>query len=116
MGQGSTLKSILFRDEIFPPKMVSLPKLTNCCACISLKTGTLIIGFLNLVGALIFIPIRAIEMGMKMRAPTRLRKPMMSVPVFREMQAQQFVSFGRETILGGKFLKMNQVSHGNHGL
>merc|ERR1712203_1337972 len=33
---------ILFRDEIFLPKMVSLPKLANCCACISLKTGSLI--------------------------------------------------------------------------
>merc|ERR1712018_732164 len=55
--QGSTLKSILFRDEFFRPKMVSLPKLANCCACISLKKGTLIIGFLNLVGALIFIPV-----------------------------------------------------------
>merc|ERR1711994_139874 len=48
---------ILFRDEIFLPKMVSLPKLANCCACISLKTGTLIIGFLNLIGSLIFIPV-----------------------------------------------------------
>merc|ERR1712038_1439596 len=37
--------------------MVSLPKLANCCACISLKTGTLIIGFLNLIGSLIFIPV-----------------------------------------------------------
>jgi len=41
----------------FPPKMVSLPKLANCCACISLKTGTLIIGALNLIGSLIFIPV-----------------------------------------------------------
>merc|ERR1712083_854080 len=48
---------ILFRDEIFLSKMVSLPKLANCCACISLKTGTLIIGFLNLIGSLIFIPV-----------------------------------------------------------
>ena len=46
--------------------------------------------------------IRAIETGMKMREPMRLRKPMMRVPVFREMQAQQFASFGRETILGRK--------------
>ena len=35
--------------------MVSLPKLSNCCACISLKTGTLIIGALNLVGSVICI-------------------------------------------------------------
>lgn len=35
--------------------MVSLPKLSNCCACISLKTGTLIIGALNLVGCVIAI-------------------------------------------------------------
>merc|ERR1712203_1233289 len=33
---------ILFKDEIFLPKMVSLPKLANCCACISLKMGSLI--------------------------------------------------------------------------
>merc|ERR1712203_345573 len=31
-------------------KMVALGKLPNCCACISLKTGTLIIGSLSLVG------------------------------------------------------------------
>jgi len=35
--------------------MVSLPKLSNCCACISLKTGTLIIGALNLVAFVICI-------------------------------------------------------------
>ena len=35
--------------------MVSLPKLSNCGACISLKTGTLIIGALNLVGSVICI-------------------------------------------------------------
>ena len=35
--------------------MVSLPKLANCCACISLKTGTLIIGALNDVGSVILI-------------------------------------------------------------
>jgi len=35
--------------------MVSLPKLSNCCACISLKTGTLIIGALNLVACVIAI-------------------------------------------------------------
>ena len=52
--------------------------------------------------------IRAIETGMKMREPMRLRKPMMRVPVFREMQAQQFASFGRETILVKKYLKLNE--------
>ena len=31
------------------PILPCLPKLPNCCACISLKTGTLIIGALNLV-------------------------------------------------------------------
>jgi len=35
--------------------MVSLPKLSNCCACISLKTGTLIIGVLDLKACVIFI-------------------------------------------------------------
>merc|ERR1712088_932575 len=34
-------------------KMVALGKLPNCCACISLKTGTLIIGSLGLVGSVI---------------------------------------------------------------
>merc|ERR1712158_163257 len=34
-------------------KMVALGKLPNCCACISLKTGTLIIGSLSLVGSVI---------------------------------------------------------------
>jgi len=33
--------------------MVALPKLLNCCACASLKTGTLIIGSLGLVGSVI---------------------------------------------------------------
>jgi len=31
--------------------MVTLPKVPNCCACASLKTGTLIIGSLNLVAS-----------------------------------------------------------------
>jgi len=35
--------------------MVSLPKLSNCCLYASLKTGTLIIGALNLVGSVICI-------------------------------------------------------------
>ena len=35
--------------------MVALPKLPNCCACASLKTGTLIIGSLNLVASVIGI-------------------------------------------------------------
>jgi len=33
--------------------MVTLPKVPNCCACASLKTGTLIIGSLNLVASVI---------------------------------------------------------------
>ena len=35
--------------------MVALPKLLNCCACASLKTGTLIIGSLGLVTSVILI-------------------------------------------------------------
>ena len=35
--------------------MVALPKLLNCCACASLKTGTLIIGSLGLVGSVILL-------------------------------------------------------------
>ena len=34
--------------------MVALPKLLNCCVCASLKTGTLVIGSLNLVTSIIF--------------------------------------------------------------
>ena len=45
---------------------------------------------------------RLIEMRMRTTLPTRLRAPMMRVPVFREAQAQQFGSFGRETILATK--------------
>ena len=33
--------------------MVAMRKLPNCCACISLKTGTLIIGSLSLVASVI---------------------------------------------------------------
>ena len=40
--------------QIFLTMMVALPKLLNCCACASLKTGTLIIGSLNLVASIIF--------------------------------------------------------------
>ena len=42
------------------------------------------------------------ETERRMMEATRPREPMMRVPVFREMQAQQFASFGRETILGRK--------------
>ena len=35
--------------------MVALPKLQNFCGCTSLKTGTLIIGSLNLVASVIGI-------------------------------------------------------------
>ena len=35
--------------------MVTLPKVPNCCACASLKTGTLIIGSLNLVASVVGI-------------------------------------------------------------
>merc|ERR1712107_611361 len=36
-------------------KMVALPKLANCCACASLKTGTMVIGSLNLAASVIGI-------------------------------------------------------------
>ena len=39
------------------------------------------------------------ETRMPMTEATRLREPMMRVPVFREAHAQQFGSFGRATIL-----------------
>jgi len=51
---------------------------------------------------------------MKMREPMRLRKPMMRVPVFREMQAQQFASFGRETILGRKISSLKRICTACH--
>jgi len=35
--------------------MVALPKLANCCACASLKTGTMVIGSLNLAASVIGI-------------------------------------------------------------
>ena len=35
--------------------MVALPRLSNFCCCTSLKTGTLIIGSLNLVASVISI-------------------------------------------------------------
>jgi len=35
--------------------MVALPKLLNCCACASLKTGTLIIGSLGVVSSVILL-------------------------------------------------------------
>jgi len=35
--------------------MVALPKLLNCCACASLKTGTLIIGSLGVVASVILL-------------------------------------------------------------
>ena len=40
----------------------------------------------------------AMETRMPMTEATRLREPMMRVPVFREAHAQQFGSFGRATI------------------
>ena len=35
--------------------MVALPKLLNCCACASLKTGTLVIGSLGVVSSIILL-------------------------------------------------------------
>ena len=46
---------ILKNFRYYLSKMVALPKLPNCCACASLKTGTLIIGSLNLVASVIGI-------------------------------------------------------------
>ena len=40
-----------------------------------------------------------IEAMMKMTEATRLREPMIRVPVFKEMYAQQFDSFGRLTMV-----------------
>ena len=40
------------------------------------------------------------EARMRMTQKTRLRAPMMRVPVFREMHAQQFGSFGRQGSIG----------------
>ena len=40
------------------------------------------------------------ETRMPMTEATRLREPMIRVPVFREAHAQQFGSFGRATIFG----------------
>ena len=48
------------------------------------------------------------EARMRMTQKTRLRAPMMRVPVFREMHEQQFGSFGRETIFVNKYLKLNE--------
>merc|ERR1711944_258306 len=76
--------------KFFLPKMVSLPKLANCCACISLKTGTLIIGFLNLVGALIFIPISIALMAGKDAF----------VDQMRQMLGQR-ANYDRQTIASG---------------
>ena len=45
------------------------------------------------------LAIRSIETRIRMTELTRLRAPMMRVPVFRVTHAQQFASFGRETIL-----------------
>ena len=41
---------------------------------------------------------KPMEARMPMTEATRLREPMMRVPVFREAHAQQFGSFGRATI------------------
>ena len=48
------------------------------------------------------------ETRQRMTQKTRLRAPMMRVPVFREMHEQQFGSFGRETIFVNKYLKLDE--------
>ena len=35
--------------------MVSLPRVPNCCACASLRTGSLVIGGINLSGCIIML-------------------------------------------------------------
>ena len=45
-----------------------------------------------------FAIMKLMEARMPMKEATRLREPMMRVPVFREAHAQQFRSFGRATI------------------
>ena len=42
---------------------------------------------------------KPMEAKKKMMEATRLREPMMRVPVFREAHAQQLRSFGRATII-----------------
>ena len=49
---------------------------------------------------------KTMEVRMLKAEATRLRAPMMRVPVFREAHAQQVVSFGRETIFVNKYLKL----------
>jgi len=46
--------------------------------------------------AMAMVPIEAM---MQMTKATRLRAPMIRVPVFKEMHAQQFDSFGRLTMV-----------------
>ena len=43
---------------------------------------------------------KTMEVRMLKAEATRLRAPMMRVPVFREMHAQQFGSFGRQGRIG----------------
>ena len=46
---------------------------------------------------------KPMEVRMRMTEVTRPREPMMRVPVFREMHAQQFGSFPRATIFQQMF-------------
>ena len=46
------------------------------------------------------------EARMPMKEATRLREPMMRVPVFREVQPQKFLSFGRATIFVNKYWEL----------
>ena len=49
---------------------------------------------------------KPIEARMPMTEATRLREPMIRVPVFREAHAQQFGSFGRATIFVNKYWEL----------
>ena len=53
-----------------------------------------------------FAIMKLMEARMPMKEATRLREPMMTVPVFREAQPQKFESFGRATIFFNKYLKL----------
>ena len=42
-------------QHLFQSRMVWLPRLADCCACASLRTGTLLIGGLNLAACIIMM-------------------------------------------------------------
>ena len=48
---------MLLNFQKFAHKMVALPKLANCCACASLKTGTMVIALLIIIVIVVVISI-----------------------------------------------------------